>query len=454
MILTYKIKHNRDFSEELRKARKVAEFCVKCRTQKPGSNSSHAQKNNLSNPNFSVFPASSSFSSQFSTSFESFYEFLTINSTHSIPGFGSKSNLFPVCGSIHPEDVKHIGLKSIISDQILRKYPKNQNLKSIKNVKLIIPSKAIIVNRNERTLSIGCLKLQLNYWFSNNFKKVAQIEIDNTYAYVTLVIPDKQVESSEFYIGIDRNTKGHIAVVADPQSGKIWKLGKMYYHIHKKYENIKKRLYKIGNLKRLQAVQMREKHILKNLNHRISRKIVDISLYNGCGIKLENLRGLQNPNSKTKGIESGGKNKIKNEKKALKKTKRSSLFCEYSLNSWFFHQLQQFVEYKARLRGIEVAYIDPHATSKKCSRCGHIGNRHSKKFECSHCGHVDHADVNAAFNIALTPKGNGQFPVERDAGKGSSDTPQKMLDRTLFRKNRSRKETSSHFAWEVCQFFD
>jgi IS605 OrfB family transposase len=469
MILTYKIKHNRNFSEELEKARKVAEFCVKYRTLKPNSNSPPAQKSDPSDPHFSVFSLSSPLSSQFSTSFECFHEFSTINSPRLIPDSLFKPNSVPVSGLLYPEDVKHIGLKSIISNQILRKYSQNQDLKSIKNVKLIIPSKAIIVNRDERILLIPCLKLQLNYRFSNNFKKIAQMEIDNTYAYVALVFPEKQAEGSDFYIGVDRNTKGHIAVVADPHSGKIWKLGKTYYHIHKKYENIKKRLYKIGSLKHLKAVQMREKNILKDLNHKISRKIVNISLYNGCGIKLENLKGLR---KLSKSIEKGGENRTGNEEKALikakktkkilketpvkkrEKTKRSTLFCEYSLNSWSFHQLQQFIEYKARLRGVEVAYIDPHATSKKCSRCGHIGNRHSKKFECSHCGHVDHADVNAAFNIALTPKGIGQFPVERDAGKGSTDTPLKILDLTLFRKSVARKETSPQFAWEVCQFFN
>ena len=232
----------------------------------------------------------------------------------------------------------------------------------------------------------------------------------------------------------------------------------------------------MGKHKQVKAVKNREKNIVNNLNHKISRKIVDVALYNGCGIKLENLKGPWNLRSEIGRAGEGEKNKSEDKKNEQKrdtsrsneittnsiknstknknknKAKKHMLSNEYSLNSWSFHQLQQFIEYKARLRGVEVAYIDPHATSKRCSRCGHTGNRHSKKFKCPHCGHVDHADVNAAFNIALTPKGSGQFSAERDAGKGSTDTPQRILDRTILSKRTAREETSPHFAWEVCQF--
>lgn len=446
MLLTYKIKHNRDFSEELRKARKVAEFCIKHRTQNQGPTPPPIQKPASSFPSSLpsslLSPLSSSFSPDFS------HDSLVLLSDPHLPASVSESDSPPMSESLSPADVKHIGLKSTISSQILRKYSRNKDLRAAKNVKLIIPSRAINVNREERILMIPCLKLLLNYHFSSNFKKISQIEIDNAYAYVAVVFPDEKPESSGRYIGVDRNTRGHIAVVANPESGKIWKLGKMRYHTHKKYENIKKRLHNKGKHKQLKAVKQKEKNIVKDLNHKISRKIVDVALYNGCGIKLENLKGIRKLNSKTGGAGKGEKNKNLIKSKAKKRLWSN----EYSLNSWSFHQLQQFIEYKARLRGVEVVYIDPHATSKKCSRCGHKGNRHSKQFECPHCGHVDHADVNAAFNIALTPKGSGQFPAERDAGKGSSDTPQKVLDRTIFGKRTASEEPSPHFAWEVCQF--
>jgi putative transposase len=477
MLLTYKIKHNRDFSEELRKARKVVEFCIKHQTQNRGLNPPPIQKPISSDPHFPVFSLPSlpsppsSFSSSFSASSSGFsHELPTTSSVPQSLDSLSVPDSFPMSGSLSPGDVKHIGLKSTISGQILRKYSRNQDLRAAKNVKLIIPSRAVSVDRKERTLMIPCLKLLLNYHFSNNFKKISQIEIDSFYAYVAVVFPEEEPEISGRYIGVDRNTRGHIAVVANPESGKIWKLGKMRYHTHKKYENIKKRLYNMGKRKQLKAVEIREKNIVKDLNHKISRKIVDVALYNGCGIKLENLKGIRKLNSKIGGAGENEKNKSENKKREQKgdksrnkeinknsiktksKAEKQLWSYEYSLNNWSFHQLQQFIEYKARLRGVEVAYIDPHATSKKCSRCGHTGNRHSKQFECPHCGHVDHADVNAAFNIALTPKGSGQFSAERDAGKGSTDTPRLVLDRTLFSKRTTREETSPQFAWEVCQF--
>lgn len=76
MILTYKLKHYRDFSDELRKAKQVAEFGIKYKT-------------------------------------------------------------------LSSKDVKQFGLKSMISNQVLRKYVKNKKVKSIKSVKLTIPNQGI-----------------------------------------------------------------------------------------------------------------------------------------------------------------------------------------------------------------------------------------------------------------------------------------------------------------------
>lgn len=61
--------------------------------------------------------------------------------------------------------------------------------------------------------------------------------------------------------------------------------------------------------------------------------------------------------------------------------------------------LVQRLEHKAVGR---VERICPAYTSQTCSRCGHREprNRESQAFRCRSCGHRDHADINAAINIA------------------------------------------------------
>jgi putative transposase len=58
---------------------------------------------------------------------------------------------------------------------------------------------------------------------------------------------------------------------------------------------------------------------------------------------------------------------------------------------------------KAEEAGCRVWVVPAHHTSQTCPSCGHVckENRATQaKFKCVNCGHVDHADVNAAVNIA------------------------------------------------------
>ncbi len=344
MILTYKIKHKRDFSAKLSKALKVAKFAI----------------------------------------------------THK-----SRSS----------KDVKRFGLKSMISNQILKKYSKIKKCKSIHSVKLTIPNQGIKVNQEKQTINIPCTKLELKYHFPNNFTKINQIEIDNKYAYISCEFIDKPEIEIDNYIGVDRNTTGHIAVVANISTGKVYKLGKKAYHIHRKYKKIRAHLQKKNAKKKLKKISKREKNIIKDINHKTSRKIVEIALENKCGIALENL----------KGIRKGKKNREKN------KTGES---FKSSINSWEFYQLQTMIEYKAKICGIPLVYVDPKYTSQKCSKCGLIAknNRKGKNYTCTQCGHVDHADANAAFNIAAlafhNSMSNDQSITDRDVMEGNTDIPQ------------------------------
>jgi putative transposase len=225
LILTYKVRHDRDFSEELRKAKQVADHAVRYRT------------------------------------------------------FTSK-------------DVKHIGLKSMIANQILRKYGRNKTIKKARNVNLIVPSQGNKADQENRIIIVACLKLVLSYQFPQ-FEKVNQIEVDEEYAYVS--VPEKEIVEPKHYVGVDLNATGHAAVVGDPKSGRVWKLGKQCQHVHKKYKNIRRRLQRLGKYGMVKKIKDRESRIVRDINHKISRKIVQIAETSGSGIKLEDLKGQRQP---------------------------------------------------------------------------------------------------------------------------------------------------------------
>jgi len=332
MLLTYKIRHNRDFTEELVKARKVAEYAI-----------SH--------------------------------------------------------GYCTSKEVKHVGLKSAISNQILKKYGHQSRCKEIHSIKLTIPGQSIV--RKNNVYKITPLKLFFDIIIDKKIIKINQAEVDNNYIYVTITVEDEALIQTTDYIGVDLNTSKHMVVVGDPQTGKVWKMGKECEHIRKKYKNIRKNAHKKNKCKSLKNIRHRERNKIKNINHEISKRVVQIAKENNCGIAMENLKGIRERTNKQR----KGKN------------------LNYTLNSWAFHELRQFIEYKAHLLGVPISYIEPYNTSRECSRCGLIGIRDKKTFKCPHCGHVDHADSNASFNIALRGMKQSRSCTDRDVHDGSIDTP-------------------------------
>ncbi|HVX02566.1 MAG TPA: hypothetical protein VHA09_05390 [Nitrososphaera sp.] len=81
------------------------------------------------------------------------------------------------------KDVKHIGLKSAIANQIQRKYGRNKKAKKISRVSLAFPSQAIQqADKALKRITIPCLRLQLPYYYFSGFEKINQIEFDVEYA--------------------------------------------------------------------------------------------------------------------------------------------------------------------------------------------------------------------------------------------------------------------------------
>jgi putative transposase len=272
--------------------------------------------------------------------------------------------------------VKHFKLKSVISNQILRKYGKNKKCKKASNVNLIIPNQGIKFNKEEKTIEIPCLKVKFKYEFEREFIKINQIEIDKNYYYISVTVKDGELINSNNYIGIDLNVNKHCLVAGNPLTGKVLKLGKSAKHIHQKYKSIRTTLQRQGRNKRLKEVKHKERNKIKDLNHKISKKVVQWAKENNSNIKMEKLTGIRN-------------------------TKKNKQNFRYYLNSWSYYQLQEMIKYKAILEGIKVLYVNPAYTSQRDSLTGNISKRRGNRFYRED-GKIEDSGVNASFNIALS----------------------------------------------------
>jgi transposase, IS605 OrfB family, central region len=135
----------------------------------------------------------------------------------------------------------------------------------------------------------------------------------------------------------------------------------------------------------------RERRIVNHELHVISRKIVEYAKqFPSPVIVMEKLTGIR-----------------ENFKKGKELNRR--------FHSLPFRKLQKMVEYKAKIQGIKVVYIDPKNTSKTCHRCGYVTHVEGREYRCPKCGLKYNRDLNAAINVARA--------LTRGTGRGYVNTP-------------------------------
>lgn len=121
----------------------------------------------------------------------------------------------------------------------------------------------------------------------------------------------------------------------------------------------------------------KELRFAKDVNHVISKKIVEKAEGTGRAIGLEDLSGIHN-------------------RTTVRKRQRRQH------HSWAFHDLRQKIVYKAALAGVPVILVDPRNTSRTCPICSCVDKQNrstQSKFSCVRCGFSGHADTIAAVNI-------------------------------------------------------
>jgi putative transposase len=203
--------------------------------------------------------------------------------------------------------------------------------------------------------------------------------------YIHIQLTDETPEpiKSDNVIGVDFGRRD----IAVTSQGEKWD-GKTIEETRDKFSAVRASLQKKVS-KGTRTTRRRVRNILKRLsgrerryqswlNHNISKSLIETAKYQSAIIAIEDLTGIR---ART------------NQKPRHKIERRRS-------NSWAFHQLRSFLEYKGRREGVEVIAVNPAYTSQTCHACHHIGWRSEKRFKCGNCSWHGDVDVNGAINIS------------------------------------------------------
>ena len=212
-----------------------------------------------------------------------------------------------------------------------------------------------------KTSKLGTLRITVK-----NGKYVAQVAYE--------VIENPKVVSTKA-MGVDLGIKCPAVIVHENGATKFVGNGRQIKQVRRKYNNQRKKLMKHKKMKALKKLGNKENRWMRDVDHKISRSIVNEAIKNNVGIiKLEALSGIRRTTSKSR----------KN---------------NHSLHSWSFYRLAQFIEYKARIAGIQIIYVNPAYTSQRCPHCGSVNHADDRKYVCENCGYHSHRDRIGAVNI-------------------------------------------------------
>ena len=207
---------------------------------------------------------------------------------------------------------------------------------------------------------------------------------DTFFLAITVDVPAPTPEDTSDYLGVDLG----VVTLAATSDGEFLNRSTGPKHAHTnqvraRFARLRRKLQQKGTKSAKRLIRQRgsrEKRFSRDINHCLSKAIVQAAKGTQRGIALEDLQGIRERAGTT-----------------VSKRQRSVL------HSWAFLQLRAFIAYKAALAGVPVVYVNPAYTSQTCSHCGHCekANRRSQaKFLCRSCGYSAHADLNAAAHIA------------------------------------------------------
>lgn len=270
----------------------------------------------------------------------------------------------------------------VVSKSLITKYQKNPKCKQVRN--LVIPicgDKGKQIKLVEGGIRIPALfkkEVLSVQWPREVVGYVRSIELfrrgGEWFASICYNAAKPSLVPFDGVIGVDRNSVGNVAVLADIQNGTVRKLGICPARTKFVFRRRRKNLQRAGKTRLLNKLYRKQRRRMSYENHRATRAVVDYAATHRRAVVMEKLEKVRSMDSKIRGY---------SEK-----------------NQWAFAQFGSMLRYKCALRGIPLIEVDPSYTSQICSKCGSIHKPHGKQFACPTCGHNDHRDANSGFNIA------------------------------------------------------
>jgi putative transposase len=201
----------------------------------------------------------------------------------------------------------------------------------------------------------------------------------------TVDAPESPLNETSECLGVDLG----IINIAATSDGELLNHSAAPKHAHvnivrARYSRMRSKLQKKGTKSARQLLRKRrgrERRFVRDVNHCVSKAIVQTAQGTSRGVALEDLKHIRE--------------RIGAKRTVGKRQRRV-------LHTWAFFQLRTFIAYKAQMAGVRLVLVNPAYTSQTCSRCGHCerANRCTQaRFLCVACGYACHADLNAAENI-------------------------------------------------------
>jgi putative transposase len=222
------------------------------------------------------------------------------------------------------------------------------------------------------------------------------------YLFVACEVETPEPEEVEEFLGVDTG----VANIATDGDGTNYSSAHLNGLRHR-HARLRAKLQQKGtkaSRRLLKRRRRKEARFARDVNHCISKQLVQRAKDTGRGIAIEDLTGIR-------------------DRVTVHKAHRRQL------HSWAFHDLRQKIEYKARRAGVPVVAVDPRNTSRTCPACGCVDKRNrpeQRVFSCVVCGFSGFADHIAAVNIGrraaavnqpnvsdmgVSPLPSGGFPI-------------------------------------------